>query len=85
MEEGKDFGAHLLTQYGPLISGKDLYTCLGFKTYAAFYRAKQLNEIDVNVFRLHNRKGWFAKTADVAKWIETQSEGHVNEQITNKD
>jgi len=81
MNERKGFEAELFIRYGPLISGKDLYTCLGFKTYAAFYRAKQLNEIDVNIFRLQNRKGWFAKTADIAKWIEEQSERHINEDI----
>ena len=60
------------TQYGPVMSGKKLRTALGFKSYAAFYRSLQLNEIGVKLFRLTGRQGWFAKTSDVANWIEEQ-------------
>lgn len=60
-------------RYGPLMGGKHLYAALGFNTYAAFYRSMQLNELGVKVFRLTGRKGWFAKTSDVANWIEDQS------------
>ncbi|MDP3607792.1 MAG: hypothetical protein Q8R74_01810 [Methylophilus sp.] len=62
-------------RYGPIISGVNLRTALGFNTYAAFYRSMQLEELGVKVFRLAGRKGWFAKTADVADWIEKQSKG----------
>jgi len=45
------FESHLLHQYGPTISGPDLYEALGFKTYAAFHSCHQRDEIGVNVFK----------------------------------
>lgn len=59
----------LLGRFGPTIGGQDLYAALGFKTYAAFHRSKQLGDIGVNVFNLPGRRGWYALTSDVADWL----------------
>jgi hypothetical protein len=64
----------LLERFGPLISGADLYACLGYKGYAAFYRAKSSGELGVRVFRLPGRKGWFAFSSEVADWLTKHSE-----------
>lgn len=73
MNTDQDLIIKMEERYGPIISGKHLYAALGFKTYAAFYRSLQLDELGVKVFRLAGRKGWFAKTIDVANWINQQS------------
>ncbi len=67
------FESHLLHQYGPTISGPDLYEALGFKTYAAFHSCHQRDEIGVNVFKLPSRRGWYALTTDVAAWLLNQA------------
>lgn len=68
----------LLTRYGPTLGGRDLYAALGFKSYAAFHRSKQLGELGINVFTLPGRRGWFALTGDVAEWLKTQAAKTVN-------
>ncbi len=75
MNKGQQLIETMEERYGPLIGGKNLYAALGFNTYSAFYRSMQLNELGVAVFRITGRKGWFAKTNEVAKWINQQSEG----------
>lgn len=64
----------LIVRFGPLIGGQNLYSALGYKTYSAFYRSQQLGELGVHVFKLKGRRGWFALTGDVAKWLKEQSE-----------
>lgn len=63
----------LFARYGALMGGMDLYAALGFKSYAAFYRAKELGEQGVKVFQLPGRRGWFALTEDVASWLKQQA------------
>ncbi len=62
----------MVSHYGPTLGGRDLYAALGFKSYAAFHRSKQRGEVGVHVFTLPGRRGWFALTADVAKWLTIQ-------------
>lgn len=59
----------LVKQYGPLLSGTDLRTILGYKAASTFNRAKRLNLIEVNIFQMPNRRGSFALTIDVAEWL----------------
>jgi hypothetical protein len=59
----------LFSRFGPLIGGGDLYSALGFKSYSAFYRSKELGELGVRVFQISGRRGWFALTEDVANWL----------------
>lgn len=68
-----DLVNQLLLRFGPTIGGQDLYSALGFKTYAAFHRSQQRDELGVHVFKLPKRRGWFALTSDVATWLEKQS------------
>ncbi len=63
----------LMTRFGPTIGGQELYSALGFKTYAAFHRSQQRQELGVHVFKLQGRRGWFAFTGDVAAWLALQS------------
>ena len=63
----------MISNFGPTLGGRDLYAALGFKTYAAFHRSQQREELGVHVFKLPGRQGWFALTDDVARWLEKQS------------
>ncbi|MGZ8984433.1 MAG: hypothetical protein ACXW11_10845 [Methylotenera sp.] len=63
----------LISRFGPTIGGQDLYSALGFKTYAAFHRSQQRAALGVHVFKLPGRRGWFALTGDVATWLMKQS------------
>jgi hypothetical protein len=65
----------LITRFGPTMGGQDIYAALGFNTYAAFHRSQQREELGVHVFKLPGRRGWFAFTNDVVKWLEAQSIG----------
>lgn len=59
----------LLDQYGPMVSGRDLYTALGFKSYGAFRLANEKKQIPINVFKIANRRDWHALTGDLAAWL----------------
>jgi len=59
----------MLELHGPIISGAALYRALGFKTYAAFYRAQKAGGLGVRAFRLPGRRGLFVLTTEVADWI----------------
>ena len=68
-----DLANQLISRFGPTMGGHNLYSALGFKTYAAFHRSQQRNELGVHVFKLPSRRGWFAFSGDVARWLEKQS------------
>ncbi len=65
----------LFARFGALLGGTDLYSVLGFKTYAAFYRAKELGNLGVSVFQIPGRRGWFALTEDVSVWLRVRARG----------
>lgn len=74
----KSLAEQLIETYGPMLGGRNLYSALGFKTYSAFYRSMQRNEIGVKIFNLPGRRGWFALTTDIADWLEAQSNGVIH-------
>lgn len=71
--EAKPLNEELLDRYGPTLGGKELYAALGFRSYGAFHRSKQLGELGINVFTLPGRRGWFALTTEVAAWLTKQA------------
>lgn len=60
----------LINQYGPILRGPELRNALGFDSAQAFLRAKRLKQLQVKVFSLPGRRGYFALTTDVAVWLE---------------
>jgi len=56
-------------RYGPLLSGKDLWSALGFKNSSAFRKAKSEGRLGVKVFSIPNRRGSYAYTKDVSAWL----------------
>lgn len=63
----------MLSQFGPVIGGRDLYAALGFKTPGAFRWSRERGEIPVRIFSLPRRRGSFAFTSEVAGWLIVQA------------
>ena len=61
-----------IQRYGPLVGGADLRSLLGFRTTAAFQKARLQGQLSVAVFALPGRKGVFAVTQEACSWILTQ-------------
>lgn len=61
-----------LKRYGPIVGGEALRTFLGFRTYAAFQKARRLGELEVAVFGLRGRQGVFAMTVEACAWLIAQ-------------
>lgn len=61
-----------LKRYGPIVGGEALRTFLGFRTYAAFQKARCLGGLEVTVFVLPGRRGVFAMTAEACAWLVAQ-------------
>lgn len=59
----------LLGAHGELMTGADLRRLLRMNHERAFRRAAAAGRLPVSVFRLPGRKGWFARTRDVAAWL----------------
>lgn len=72
-QESKDLAGQMLEKYGPLLRGVELYTALGFRTYAAFHRARENGRIGVRTFEVQGRRGVFALTNEVAAWLLKQA------------
>lgn len=59
----------LMTKHGPLMSGAALWRSLGFRSAAAFRKARSRDQVSVHVFRVPDRRGAYAFTRDVAEWL----------------
>lgn len=59
----------LLSKHGPLITGSDLWSTIGFTSAAAFRQAKAQDRLEIPVFSLPNRRGTYAFTKHVADWL----------------
>ena len=59
----------LLAEHGELIGGKALARCLGYRTQRAFQMGIQRGRINLETFTLTGRRGWYARTFQVAQWL----------------
>ena len=62
----------LLAQHGYLIGGEDLQRLLAFQTAEAFKKAQQRKTLPVELIKIPGRRTRFARTEDVAGWLEAQ-------------
>ena len=62
----------LFHEYGPFISTSYLWKLLAYPSQQAFRQSKVKGSVPVDVFKIENRKGAFAKTEDVSEWISKQ-------------
>ena len=62
----------LNAEYGPMIGGKNLYKVLGYNTSGAFRQAVYKKTVPVDIFTIENRRGKFALSIDIARWLAEQ-------------
>lgn len=62
----------LTNRYGPILPSQTLAQVLGYASADAFRQALVRKTIPVPVFRIPNRRGHFALTHDVARWLARQ-------------
>jgi hypothetical protein len=68
----KELEQDMLALYGPTLFGKHLINALGYGSADAFRQAVSRKTVPVTVFPIEKRKGKFALTKDVAKWLAKQ-------------
>ena len=61
----------MLAQHGELLEGKALLRSLGYRSSRSFARAVAQGQVPVPTFVLPGRRGRYARTRDVAQWLET--------------
>ena len=62
----------LAEKHGPLIGNAPLARALGFANTSAFRQARRRGLVDVTIFKIPGRRGVFALTEEVARWIAKQ-------------
>lgn len=63
------YESDLLARHGELMDGAALMALLHMNHERTLRRAIAANALPVSVFRLAGRKGWYARTRDVAAWL----------------
>ena len=58
--------------YGPLLASRDLWKLLGYASPAAYRQARARRRLPVAEFEIEGRRGRFALTQDVARWLAQQ-------------
>ena len=61
-----------ISRYGPVVGGGALRSLLGFRTAAAFQKARLQGQIEVAVFTIPGRQGVFAVTQEACRWVLAQ-------------
>lgn len=61
-----------ILRYGPVVGGGALRSLLGFRTTAAFQKARLQGQINVAVFAIPGRQGVFAVTQEACRWVLIQ-------------
>lgn len=62
----------LVDRYGLMLGGTNLSAALGYKSQAAFRQAAVRNTVPVPIFAIPRRKGKFALSHEVARWMAEQ-------------
>jgi hypothetical protein len=67
-----EIARHLIErEHGPILSCPALWRLLGYRTADAFRKAVQRKTVPVETFSIPHRRGRFARTADVVRWLDT--------------
>jgi len=62
----------LYNEHGPMMFGDALRKALGYRSGDAFRQAASRGTVPIHTFRIETRRGRFAMTKDVAKWLAEQ-------------
>lgn len=68
----------LLERHGPLLSGNALRVALGYPTLAAMRQSVSRDTFPVPTFRIDGRRGRFALTWVVARWLASRQSIEVD-------
>src|SRR3546814_10932723 len=61
-----------IDRYGPVVAGESLRSFLGFRTAAAFQKARMQGQVGVAVFVLPGRQGVCSVTQEACAWLLAQ-------------
>ena len=64
----------------PIISAAEAARVMGFPTREALGKARASGRLEIEMFRLPGRRGWFASTRDVRAWLESALPSHARDQ-----
>ena len=64
----------------PIISAAEAARVMGFPTREALGKARATGRLEIEMFRLPGRRGWFAATRDVRAWLESALPSHARDQ-----
>lgn len=64
--------AELTRSYGPTLRGQPLASALGYSSSAALRQAAKMGRVSVPLFTPQNRRGRWAVTREVARWLAEQ-------------
>lgn len=59
----------LISRYGPIIGGADLWRLLGYASGEAFRQAAKRDRLPVRIIHIPHRRGRFALAIDIAGWL----------------
>lgn len=65
----REIESRLVEAHGHVLSGDALCRALGYRTMGALRQAASLGKLPVPTFMPENRRGRYALTMDVAKWL----------------
>ena len=71
MTKNSQMEKDLIEIYGPIMTGTELRKALGFGSATSFNRAVRTGKVNLHVFHIPERRGKFALTGDVAKWLSS--------------
>lgn len=78
--------ALLLDKHGELMDAPALTQLFKFGSARSFRRNALKGTLPVSVFRVSGRRGWFARTRDVAQWLQSAgSSAQAAEQSRKSD
>jgi hypothetical protein len=59
-----------LREFGPLLTSSQAAKLLGYRNAESLRQARLANRLPVPMFKIDDRRGWYAATAAVARWVE---------------
>ena len=78
----------LSDRHGPILGGAALASALGYRSLAALRQARRRGQVEVKLFALPQRRGVFALSVDVARWLAQARErglaAHTTQEGTAK-
>ncbi len=75
----------LSDRHGPILGGEALASALGYRSLAALRQARRRGQVEVKLFALPQRRGVFALSVDVARWLAQARERGLAAHTTQED